>query len=166
MGPSDPVSRQDDGPNPFQTYLWERRTWGKPSRQAVCQKVCREGHCHQDRLFLDHRCNHKLCISTLAFLVSSSKRPHSAESIAHSVQDLISQIPIPLARRQVQGTRGCPPRDSRFTLYEIWCLFQYFIIVQSFNVVFVLALLLNQKGEETLKILILVLFIQIRVKLY
>ena len=60
--------RRDADPKPFQTYLWERRTLGRPSRQAVCRKVCREGYCHRGRLFLDHRCSHRHCISTFAFL--------------------------------------------------------------------------------------------------
>jgi len=38
-------------------------------------------------------------------------------------------------------------------------LFQYFIIIESFDVILVLALLLNQKGEEIPEVFILVLFV-------
>jgi len=47
------------GTKPFQTYLWERRTQGKPNYQELYQRVCSEECSHRHHLFLDRRYNRK-----------------------------------------------------------------------------------------------------------
>jgi len=117
--------------SPFQTYLWERRRPGRPNHQEVCQRVCWEEHCRQDRPFPDHRYSRRFYISIFA-----SRSPSRAV-------DILQIPPTPLCER---GGRG-------ITIL----LFQYFIIVEFFDVILVLALLLNQKGEEISQFFILVL---------
>ncbi len=107
----------------FQTYPWEHRTPGKPSHQGVYQKGCLGKYYRQDRPFLDHRCNHRLYISTFPSDYSSENSRYS------------SNPPNPPFAKGGQG-------GLQFSL------FQYFVIVNLLNGILVLTLLLDQEGEE------------------
>ncbi len=44
---------------PFQTYLWGRRTRGKPNCQGVYERVCSGGYPHRHRPFQDRKYSHR-----------------------------------------------------------------------------------------------------------
>ena len=80
--------------SPFQTYPWERRTRGRPIQQEVCQRVCREEHCRQDRPFPDHRYSRRFYISIFA-----SRSPSRAV-------DILQILPCLPAGRQPPFAKG------------------------------------------------------------
>jgi hypothetical protein len=124
------------GSNPSQTYLWGRRIQGKPNCQGVYQRACSGGYFRRDRPFQDRKYNRRLCISIFPYLSP------------------IHPLPNPPPSR---GRESLPAGWQRWG--ALLLLFQYFIIIESFDVILVLALLLNQKGEEIPEIFILVLFV-------
>jgi hypothetical protein len=105
---------------PFQTYLSERRIAGRPTCREVYQRVCPEKCRRQDRHFRGRKYNRKPYISIFPFL------------------SLLSGLEI----KEGEG------HGSRRIAFKILFLFQYFIIVKLLKIIFVLALLLNQKSEE------------------
>ena len=67
----------------------------------------------------------------------------------------LQSTPSPTLPLEEKGEPACRVAEVGALLL----LFQYFIVIESFDIILVLALLLNQKGEEIPEVFILVLLV-------